>query len=402
MKKITLLLLATTLVWSLQAQEETVDLKINFESTDWENTLKKAKEEEKIIFVDAYTTWCGPCKWMDANVFTDEKVGEFYNENFINVKIDQEKGEGILFQKAYGVRGFPSFLFIDAKGEILHRGIGSKPSAQFVSLGEAAIDPEQQIGKMMKQYEDGDRSSEFLAEYAKRAFKAGLSDAGKVMAEYMETQDNWLTEENAQMLLELSYSSRPSNFIKSKHFEYIKENREALYEHSDKGTIDGILKRTVIYSFPRQNPPSDEELAAALEEVLPGKGEQLVEMRKVETLIYKARKDEALKQEFIEQSIALMKKYKIEDSNFLNSIAWSFYEFTDDEKILEKAKGYAQKSIKANSNSMNNDTLAAICYKLKEKEAAMKHAELAIQLAKENDRDSSSTEELLEKIKALK
>ncbi|MEM8526116.1 MAG: thioredoxin family protein [Bacteroidota bacterium] len=401
MKKITLLLFTAIFAFHLQAQEESADLKINFDNADWENTLKKAKEEDKLIFVDAYTTWCGPCKWMDANVFTDEKVGEFYNENFINVKIDQEKGEGILFQKAYGVRGFPSFLFIDGKGEVVHRGIGSKPTAQFVSLGEAALDPEQQIGKMIKQYKEGDRSPEFLAEYADSASKAGLSEAGKVMGEYLDTQDNWLNEANVEMLVNMSYSMRPNQFKETKYFEYIKENRKALYEHSDKGTIDGILTRTIIYSFPRQNPPSDEEMVAALEEALPGQGEQILEMRKVENLIYKARNDDALKQEFLEKSIALMEKYDVEDSNFLNSIAWSFYEFTDDKKMLEKAKVYAQKSIKADSNFMNNDTLAAICYKLKEKKAAMKHAELAIQLAKENDQDASETEALLEKIMAL-
>ena len=57
---------------------------IKFEKDNWENTLAKAKAENKIVFVDAYTTWCGPCKKMDANTFPDKKVGDFYNKNFIN------------------------------------------------------------------------------------------------------------------------------------------------------------------------------------------------------------------------------------------------------------------------------------------------------------------------------
>lgn len=78
----------------LQAQNKSVDAKqigISFEHSSWEDILKKAKEENKLIFIDAYTTWCGPCKMMARNVFTDAEVGTFFNQNFINVKLDMEK-----------------------------------------------------------------------------------------------------------------------------------------------------------------------------------------------------------------------------------------------------------------------------------------------------------------------
>ena len=69
-----------------------------FEGT-WEEALTLAKKEHKIIFVDAYTTWCGPCKQMAKDVFTQKEVGDFYNKSFINVKLDMEKGEGIGFSQ---------------------------------------------------------------------------------------------------------------------------------------------------------------------------------------------------------------------------------------------------------------------------------------------------------------
>ena len=75
---------------SLHAQKSS----ITFFDGSWSEALTKARTESKLIFVDAYTSWCGPCKLMSNKVFTDKKVGKFYNDNFINVKLDVEKGEG--------------------------------------------------------------------------------------------------------------------------------------------------------------------------------------------------------------------------------------------------------------------------------------------------------------------
>ena len=89
--------------------------RINFEKGSWSEALAKAKKEDKIVFVDCYTTWCGPCKWMDKNVFTDGAVAEFYNEHFVNVKLDMERGEGLDIATIYDVRAYPTLLFINGE-----------------------------------------------------------------------------------------------------------------------------------------------------------------------------------------------------------------------------------------------------------------------------------------------
>ena len=99
MRKVLLLLVCVMIAWvSVDAQG------VKFESGTWDKVLKQAKKKDKIVFVDVYTTWCGPCKQVATKVFPQEKVGEVYNSNFINYQIDAESSAGKEFTKKYPVR----------------------------------------------------------------------------------------------------------------------------------------------------------------------------------------------------------------------------------------------------------------------------------------------------------
>jgi thioredoxin-related protein len=92
--------------------------------------------------MDAYASWCGPCKLMEKNVFTDKNVADFYNKNFINVRIDMEKGEGKELAMKYGVRSYPTFLFLNAEGEIVGKELGYIKSEEFLELGKKNNNPQ--------------------------------------------------------------------------------------------------------------------------------------------------------------------------------------------------------------------------------------------------------------------
>ena len=106
----------------------------------FEHVLDRAKKEHKLIFVDAFTTWCGPCKWMAKNIFTNDEVADYYNAHFISAKIDMEKGEGPAFAKRYRVRCYPNLLFIDENGNLVHRSAGTKVVKDFIEFGKTAMD----------------------------------------------------------------------------------------------------------------------------------------------------------------------------------------------------------------------------------------------------------------------
>lgn len=112
---------------------------IQFFKGTFKEALAEAKAQNKPVFIDIYAVWCGPCKWMTANTFTNREAAKFYNDNFINYKIDAERGEGPYVARKYGIRGYPTLLYLDGDGQVLHKVAGAHPAKSFVEVGESVI-----------------------------------------------------------------------------------------------------------------------------------------------------------------------------------------------------------------------------------------------------------------------
>lgn len=126
-------------VWSFTFKPEVSSADsdgISFQDIKFEEALKEAKSSNKLIFLDAYASWCGPCKWMEANTFKDDKVGAFFNENFINLKIDMEKGEGPELARRFKVTAYPTIFFINSKGQVVTKILGAKQPKPFLKAAE--------------------------------------------------------------------------------------------------------------------------------------------------------------------------------------------------------------------------------------------------------------------------
>ena len=136
-QRFTLFLMLLFAVSQVNAQTATTG--IQFFHGTFAEAQAKAKKENKLIFMDAYTSWCGPCRAMAANVFTDQSVGEYYNAHFINLKMDMEKGEGVELSRRYSVMAYPTLLFLDGNGDVKSRTMGGKQASDFIALGQKAI-----------------------------------------------------------------------------------------------------------------------------------------------------------------------------------------------------------------------------------------------------------------------
>lgn len=165
-----------------------------FEKPDWKEVVKKAQKENKLIFVDCYTSWCGPCKMLAKDVFPQKAVGDFYNQHFVSVKFDIEKdADGKQIGEKYKPTVYPTLLFIDPKTEeVVHQTTGAGNAEETIAIGKSAIDPENNLSGMERRYANGERGHEFLESYLGILRSSGLSGKYKnVTDQYL----NHLTEE---------------------------------------------------------------------------------------------------------------------------------------------------------------------------------------------------------------
>ncbi|MFH0866100.1 MAG: thioredoxin family protein [Bacteroidota bacterium] len=141
---------------------------ISFEHGTWAEVKALAKEKSLKIFVDAYATWCGPCKMMNSKVFKDTTVGNFYNIFFINYKLDMESDEGIAFGKKFPVEAYPTFLFFNDSAKLIKKKVGYTEASLFLEFGKGIASPEQTVVYKKKQeYAGGKKDKAFLYELCK-------------------------------------------------------------------------------------------------------------------------------------------------------------------------------------------------------------------------------------------
>lgn len=138
-----------------------------FQEGTLKDALAKAKQENKQVFVDVYTSWCAPCKMVAKNVFPQEKMGKYYNQYFINYQLDGEKGEGPDIVKKFGIKGYPTFLYLDGDGNLLYSFSGAKEVEGFLAEADKVSITAKYGGweKMQLDYKSGKSDSDFLWDY---------------------------------------------------------------------------------------------------------------------------------------------------------------------------------------------------------------------------------------------
>lgn len=140
MKKIALIAFSLVLHASISAQG------VNFQELTLSEAIAQAKNNQgkgpEMVFFYAYTTWCGPCRHMTNNVFPQRIAGDYFNANFVNIKVDMERGEGPDLATRFGIRGFPTFLVFNSDGNEIARIAGGANTAEsFVAIVRAHVDP---------------------------------------------------------------------------------------------------------------------------------------------------------------------------------------------------------------------------------------------------------------------
>jgi len=221
-----------TLVTMLRVEAQGIEF---FHGT-WAEALEEAKKQDRPIFVDAYAVWCGPCKMMAQNVFPDEKVGAFYNRNFVNMKLDMENGEGLEFRKKYPVSAFPTLFYIDADGKIIQQTRGAQSAEAFLQLGQKVLAKSDRSGEYAAEYEKGNRDPELVLKYVQALNKAGKSSL-QISNEYLRSQKDLTIPQNLNFILEATVVAD------SKVFDLLVEHRAKIAKlNSEEKVMSRILE----------------------------------------------------------------------------------------------------------------------------------------------------------------
>lgn len=143
------------------------DTGIVFYEKSWAEVKAEAARTGKMIFVDAYAEWCGPCKMLAKNVFPDPQVGAFFNANFVNWHIDMETPEGEAFGAEYPLDAYPTLYFMDKEGKLVKQKTGYRNVGKLLELADLALHPERDtvLKSWNRRYAAGERGNSFLYAY---------------------------------------------------------------------------------------------------------------------------------------------------------------------------------------------------------------------------------------------
>lgn len=367
-------------------------VEVDFLNNDLQKAKKIAAKENKIIFVDGYTTWCGPCKWMDANVFVDPKVSKFFNNSFVNLKMDLEKGEGVDFASHYQTTAFPTFYFLSSTGEVLHKIRGACDAQTIMEVAYEALRPETQLVGYQRRYANGLKDAEFLKSYAMLLKKLRLEDNPAIVMDYLDAQSDWSGEVNSKFI----YDNAGID-LDNKLMQYIVTHVQQFYEHVGTAKTDQKIINAIHGSLGPEGSP--QEVEDKIRTLLPKESQRITDwMYLNELLVGETIQDVTI---LANMAYFYVFQWKPDDWEYVNNLAWIIYEEGQTAEHFERGKAIALESVALDNNYFNNDTVAALCYMLKQKDEALRYAYKSIKLAQEIGASSASTQTLIQLIQML-
>ncbi len=343
--------------------------------------LERSAKEGKLIFMDCYTSWCGPCKYLAKNIFPQQEVGDFYNSHFINLSFDMEKGEGIKIAAKYGIHVFPTLLFLNAAGETVHVGIGALDPNSLIELGKTALDDTQNLLSITKKMKAGDKSVQTLTLYLKNNNYATDKDA--LLNDYFKsaTKEEKLSQDAWDLF------KNYVNDIDNAQFQYFLKHRSTYEKKFGKKEVEN--KIFMGFSFYQQKYNANPVKAASVKSIDPvlySKFLVAMDYGRATWAFQSNKKDKGSWDNYISKTKEIM---LLDGSGpmEINDICWNIYEnyrTFNDTTSLKLAKEWQEKAYKAlPDNHPINDTYAHILFGLGYIKEAIEHEEAAIKVATE-------------------
>lgn len=356
-----------------------------FEPMSWQQALDKARAEGKWVFLDAYTTWCGPCKTMSARTFPDSAVGAFFHSRFVSIQVDMEAGEGPKLAERYQVSLYPTLLFIQPDGVLAHRAVGYLTPKPFLETARAATDTATNMLALRTRYERGEHDPALLLALARIYSAAYDRRTAQVASEYFATQPDLNSPENQAAIMDFADDPYSLAF---KHFVQNLPQFEARF-----GAEQVAQKQDAVFETYMEEHPSLQlgEVQRLYATCYPQQGARLASNYRLS--YYQEHEEWA---SFVQAAQEHVRYYAAQNPDELQEIASLFAQHISDAAQLELAIGWAQQSVALQECSANQHTLAQLLQKVGKKKAALKAARRALDLARQAGEDTASMLQLIE------
>lgn len=369
---------------------------ISFEKKSFKETLAKAKQENKLVFIDAMASWCGPCKMMERNIFPVAKVGDFYNKNFLNLTLDMEKGEGREVAQRYGIRAYPTFLFLNGDGELVLQNSGYLQEADFLKIGEEAAAAKGSFAEMKKKFLAGDRSPEVLMGVA-RAFANSEFDLAKQAGTAyfaQKSSDGILTQDEANLLMFFVKNSTDEAY---RNFQKFRPQVEKFYDPQMIAGFDRQLKVQDIWNAAQAKDSKTVDEKMFLEKAQPVMGEQ--EAKRFLALKNLSRFQEQQDWKNFENSALEAYAGEVPDAAGKLAAAEIIAQHSSNPKALAAAALWTEQSLMNGENLSSTWLMARLYSKLGKKNEALMFAGSALQQAKKANQPVGEIETLINSLK---
>jgi len=374
---------------------------ITFTKGNWQEVLAKAKAENKPIFVDFYAEWCGPCKFMAKNVFTDAEVAEYYNQHFISVKIDAEKEEPELV-RASKIEAYPSLYYFSPDGNLINKNIGSLDKTRFIAFGKKVIEGQaviKQIPTLKARYEANPNDVEAAKNYllALAQTDAG-NEAGNIASRYLATQSDAQLHEEANWAIIQKFVSNSD----SREFQYVLNHAQAFAAKYGKSLeefvikhMDALLKAAVQQKSVEKTKQVKGMYVTLMQATNPAAREPGFYEGVIDLFYQQGIGEEAA---YLQTMISWMEAYHMNNRDELMRRSLEIASRSQEPTALLKAREWSEKAIQLQQDAISCYVYAYVLERLGDKKNATAYAEKALTMNPEEELQAY-IQELIERVK---